>query len=690
MLPTRALLHLLPPSAWRAFLAHFDARLPPKARDADAIALYLATASLPAAAANALDAVCALASHDARRDLVVCARAHAYDLGRDAMGRTPAELAIRVVLSARTDKNAALVVERARLHGERRPPPYPTRDFLPAGDLPTPNLGARALTAIARDVEAAVGAVVGKGKPVAHALHVPRADGFTLDLLRPGPARAELAFVDGQVKASSYAQVFNDVITWHASRRRLRIATADPALVRVLLASVGRHVFGSEHAFSPGPSVTLAPFRTLGAAALDTSRFGASFKGARLVRLVWDWGGDDVLVVRGRNVFSSVEARGLPLALGYFVGAVVRLDLARGGHVDVVMKPPNRVHWAPGPWDAAVAAWLDAGPLLSMGDERVDVWTHFGATMREIEWLADHGATWVEARKKSGALVAAETRVLAHPEHASAKRALLAFYDDAAGGYAFAEDDDDDVPALVVGHADLGAQKIDPSAYAREIAALVATVLPGVSAPSVVDARLGLFDLGEVALGGERLRLFVAIGPATAGELGSRMPAMARPAHAVLLLPPGRKLASGAVEAAWPESTNDAKELVRVLARALGAGAKLPVLLAAPKGARFAIDEARREAYLDGVELVKLADNAFMLLVLMARAAGAVVTTKDVNDALVRSRDAEAAKKARARLAFGIVASFELAGQPLPKDLARMIVVGPRGGYRLTVEAYIR
>jgi hypothetical protein len=530
------------------------------------------------------------------------------------------------------------------------------------GDLPTPHLTPRALRDIAHDVDAAMGA----GKAVAHALHVPRADGFTLDLLRPGPARAELAFVDGKVKTSAYTQVFNDIVTWHASRRRLRIATADPALVAVLLTSVGVHAFGSAQAFSPGPSVTLAPFRTLGAAALDASRFGASFKTARLVRLAWDWGGDDVLIVRGRNVLASIAARGLPLAMGYFVGAVIRLDLTRGGHVDVVMKPPNRVHWAPGPWDAAVAAWLDAGPFLSLSAERVDVWTHFAATMREIEWLADHGDVWVERRKKSGALVPAETRVLAHPEYASAKRALLAFYDDDDGGYAFAEDDDDDVPALVVDHADLGAQKIDAAAYAKEIARLVEQVLPGGAQIVAVDARAGVFDFGERGLGAERLRVFVSIGPATAAELGARLPALARPAHAVLLLPPGRTLGSGVVEAAWPESADDAREMVRVIARSLGSGAKLPVHLAAPKGARFAIDEARREAYLDGVELVKLPDNAFVLLVLMARAAGGVVTTKDVNAALVRSTDHEAAKKARARLSFGIVASYELAGRPLP------------------------
>jgi hypothetical protein len=686
MLPTRALLHLLPPAAWRAFLAHFDVALPAKARDANAIALFLATASLPAEAVRALDCVCALASHAARRDVVACALAHAFDLGRDAMKKTPAELAVRVVVAAKTSKVAALVVKRARLHGERRPPPFPSRDFLPMGDVNEPDLSAKALAAIARDVDAAVGGAKG----AADVLHVPRADGFTLDLLRPGPARAELAFVDGKVKASSNTQVFNDTVTWHPARRRLRVATADPALVAVLLTSVGLRVFGRRDAFSPGPSVTLAPLHAAGAAALDVSHFGASFKSARLVRLVWDWGGDDVVVVRGRNVLASVAARGWPLEIGYFVGAVVRLDLARGGHVDVVMKPPNRVHWAPGPWDAAVVAWLDAGPLLSMAAEQIDVWTHFGATMREIEWLAQYGEAWVARRKKSGALVAAETRVLAHPKFASAKRALLAFYDDEDGGYAFAEDDDDDVPALVVDHADLGAHKITPLAYAREIAARVETVLPGGSDVTVTDARIGLFDLGERALGGERLWIFVAIGPATAADLGERLKAIARPAHAVLLLPPGRALGSGVVEAAWPESEKDARDLVRVVARGLGAAAKLPVYLAAPKGARFAIDEARREAYLDGIALVKLADAAFVLLLLMAKAAGAVVSTKDANEALVRSRDAEAAKKARARLAHGIVASFDLAGAPLPEDFEVLIETRPRGGYRITVEAYVR
>jgi len=506
--------------------------------------------------------------------------------------------------------------------------------------------------------------------------------------LRPGPARAELAFVGGKVKTSAYAQVFNDTITWLPSRRRVRIATADPALVSALLTSAGVRLFGSAQAFSVGPSVTLAALRTPGA--LDATHFGASFKSARLVRLVWDWGGDDVLVIRGRDVLVSLAARDLPLAIGHFVGAVVRLDLKRGGHVDVVMKPPNRVHWAPGPWDAAVAAWLDAGPFLSMADARVDVWTHFGSTMREIEWLADHGEIWIERRKKSGALVAAETRVLPHPEYASAKRALLAFYDDEDGGYAFAEDDDDDVPALVVAHTDLGGLRLDAAAYAQELALFLDLVLPGGHAPCAVDARPGVFDFGERGLGGERLWVFAALGPVNPADLQERLQAIARPAHAVLLLPPGRALGCGVVEAAWPESEEEARELVRVLARALKAGAKLPVYLAAPKGARFAIDVARREAYLDGVELVKLADNAFVLLVLMARAAGGVVTTKDVNAALVKSRDPEAAKKARARLAFGIVASYELAGRPLPEDLDKLIAVGARGGYRLTVEAYIR
>jgi hypothetical protein len=117
----------------------------------------------------------------------------------------------------------------------------------------------------------------------------------------------------------------------------------------------------------------------------------------------------------------------------------------------------------------------------------------------------------------------------------------------------------------------------------------------------------------------------------------------------------------------------------------------LPVYLAAPKGARLAIDVAGEVAYLDGVELTHLADLAFAFLVLVARAAGALVPTKVIAQGLGSNRiDLEAPKKACARLRAAIAASFEAIGRKPPADLATLIVAGARGGYRVSVEVFVR
>jgi hypothetical protein len=44
----------------------------------------------------------------------------------------------------------------------------------------------------------------------------------------------------------------------------------------------------------------------------------------------------------------------------------------------------------------------------------------------------------------------------------------------------------------------------------------------------------------------------------------------------------------------------------------------------------------------------------------------------------------------RKGLAHGIVASSELAGAPLPADFEVLIETGLHGGYRITVDAYVR
>jgi hypothetical protein len=133
MPPCRALLLLLPVSRWRAFFATFGVAVPKSVRDVDALVLFLATAKLTPGAGRALSAVAALAKRDGKRDLVVCARAHAYDLGAD--GETAAELAVRVVVASKTNELARLVVKRAPLHVERRAPVHPTRDYVAAKAL---------------------------------------------------------------------------------------------------------------------------------------------------------------------------------------------------------------------------------------------------------------------------------------------------------------------------------------------------------------------------------------------------------------------------------------------------------------------------------------------------------------------------------------------------------------------------
>ncbi len=684
--PCRALLHLLSVAAWRTFFATFGVVVPKSVRDVDALALFLAEMKLSPTAARALSAVTALATRDGKRDLVVCARAHAYELGDEA--QTAAELAVRVVMDAKTNDLASLVVKRAPLHVERRAPIHPTRDYVASKALGDPDLGPRALALLARDIDAAVGAK----KKTTDILLLRRPEGFVLDILRPGAIEGGLAYDGGRVVAVSHRQVKGDVIVWVPSRRRLRISTSDPALAALLRAKVGLRLWGDERALSAGPSVSLSPLRAMGSRALDASAFGASFKKVRLVRVVWDRGGDDVVVVRGRDVLASMAARRWSLATGHFVGAVIRLDLTHGGHVDVVLKPPNRVHFTSGPWDAAVAAWLDAGPFLALGVAPVDAWTQFAATMRDLEWRAEHGDAWVDRRRASGALVPAQTRVLPHPEFASATRALLAFYDDEDGGYAFAEDDDDDVPALVVTQTDLGAHRIEPQKYANEIASYVDGVLPaiGPSNPLALDAQIGLFDLRERRLGLETIRPFVALGPLVADGLGDRLREVAPDAHRVLLLPRGRTLGTGMIELAWPESAEEAHALVREIARAIGARGALPVHLAAPAGTRFAIDSVTKEACLDGIEL-GLTDQTFEFLLLLARTPRVAVSTQAVNDRIGRSRkDADAAKKAKSTLLARIRAAFEEAGGEPPSDLDALVTTGARGGYTLCVSVYVR
>jgi hypothetical protein len=167
----------------------------------------------------------------------------------------------------------------------------------------------------------------------------------------------------------------------------------------------------------------------------------------------------------------------------------------------------------------------------------------------------------------------------------------------------------------------------------------------------------------------------------------------------VVLVPKGRKLGRDFVEIELTVQeqlgAGSWRGKVAEAVRALGIEELAPPEMVVAGDARLVVDTRRQRVLLDGVELVKLGENGYKLLLCLARASGVaeMVATRETDKAISPARQSPGATRWTVHKLRGWIAgSFKEAGRAVPADVVKAGLVRAVGrkGWTLTVKAAVR
>jgi hypothetical protein len=674
------LLHAVPLATWAALLKSHGVSRAPKSLDDVRAALVAPSDAL----ASAVRTLRALARDDARPAILQAARVLGVDTAAWPADVPAAGLAASLLARASKDSAALDVLRAAELHLCRREAVAPKRRYV-ATCAREPATTRAALARLASIVLRANEARQARGKVD---VSVARNDaaGLVLDVVRPEPPASDLVRdARGALASKAWTPVRVDRL--HVERggdgaRVLWIATSAPELLGAYRAAVGDALFDDAALFATARPVSLRTLQRHGKAALKKARAGhARLRDARVVFVVWDPGREETLTIAGRDVLAAVERDELP-SHGLVLGARVRLDFD-DGPVDVTLRVPNVVHWEPSSHDAAVRAFVGALSLDAAARENlVTLAPHDHAAWL---WRAALGDDVIERLLAKEMFVASTSRALGHPALPGAGRIMLAFALGASGKYYVVAEEGFDAEPWLADAKDLVTYRLDVERLCAEMQRELGADR---DAPRVIE-RGTLVDLGAVVVATSPVRLYLAIAaPATDG-LAARLRERSEGAQPVIVVPRGTKLGSGCAEVEMEGLAGPYAGILAEAARAIGVAATLEAWARAPKGTRIAVDKKSGRAWLDGVELVALAESVRTLVRVLVAAAGKPVPGGECDRKLSGARGgAGAAKKAKSRFASGVKKSFALAGKKAPEDVERL-VEGTRMGYRVTVAGWM-
>jgi hypothetical protein len=299
-------------------------------------------------------------------------------------------------------------------------------------------------------------------------------------------------------------------------------------------------------------------------------------------------------------------------------------------------------------------------------------------------WRVAVGDDVVERLFARRMFVESTRRALGHPGLPTAGRIMLAFALGKSGKYYVVAEEGFDAEPWLATESDLSTYRLDLAKLAAEMQREL-----GTDRDAVFLERGTLVDLGAVTVGGALVRLYLVVAARAIDGLAERLRARSEGAQPILVVPPGMKLGTGCAEVEMSDLAGPYNGILAAAARAIGVLGTLDAWARAPKGTRLAVDRKSGRAWLDGVELVELAESARVLARVLVAAGGKPVAGAECDRKLSGARGGGgAAKKAKARFAGGVSKSFALAGREPPEDVDR-IVAGTRSGYRVTVPSWI-
>ncbi|HEX3344830.1 MAG TPA: hypothetical protein VHS09_09675, partial [Polyangiaceae bacterium] len=495
--------------------------------------------------------------------------------------------------------------------------------------------------------------------------------------------------------------------------------------------------------FLDAPSVTLKPLLELGsaglAAATEHGKLPPEVTRVRLVACLLECGDGHRVEAHGPDALAHIAPH--LRHGGHLARATVRVDVdgSESGPVDCILQPPHRIDVG---WGGAARAGA-RGPriarealvrlgLLAPGAIGDDITTMRPLLQPEWRWQELAGDAGWAAMCRNGLLEnveGRETRRVAAPAHRRFGHAAVAFplfesIVPPSGGAPtvdpdapveiqnfvralhqtndvlvkwtdyYVVPDDPALPAITVRQKDMGMQRLSLGALLRKARGEM-----GLRRGARPKLPHGVLWVGEMRVEGGVVRFLYVVRAATEEKdraaLGRAITRAAGFGRAVVLVPKGRKLGRDFVEleltvgeqlgaVSWRPKVADA-------VRALGIEDRVAPERLAPGDARLVVNVRRERVLLDGVPLVRLGENGYKLLRVLAEKSGVgeVVPTRETDRALSGARQTPGATRYAAwKMGGWIEQSFAAAGKEVPADVreAGLVQAVGRKGWRLTVK----
>ncbi|HEY1697869.1 MAG TPA: hypothetical protein VGG39_37165 [Polyangiaceae bacterium] len=691
--------------------------------------------------ADLLEMLARLATPAGRDALVEAAR----DRGRDHAGwsdESPADLAADLLARSIEEHG---VLQRAHLRLSRLPIERPTYELR--------SKGARRIAEAPPATSRSRSARPGRLDALAAALRDVRGPGA--GPARRGGPTADAWVYEEEATGDVHAVVLHeapgtppraDAFRFRVSEGRLAVTASRPQWLEAYAAAWGAALYDDAAFFLDTPSVTLKPLQELGsaglAAATERRKLVSDVPRVRVLACRLEAGDGHRIETHGPDALARIAPH--LRDGGHLTRAIVRVHVAgEAGAVDCVLQPPHRVDvgWggvagsgARGP-RVAREAIVRLG-LLSPGTLADDVTTMRPLLQPEWRWQELVGDAGWTAMCQAGLLEEVEasaTRRAAAPAFRRFGRAAVAFplFKPAAAyveGRTAVVDPDlpehvrnfvraiHDVTEYLVERTDYYVVPDDPALPAATVpqkqmvmqrlslGALLRKARREMGLRRGERPRLprGVLWIGEMPVEGGVVRFVYVVRAATDDKdraaLGRAITRAAGFGRAVVLVPKGRRLGRDFVEIeltvkeqlgaeSWRGKVADA-------VRALGIEDKVEPERLAPGDARLVVDTKRQRVLLDGVPLVRLSENGYKLLRVLAErnAVADMVPTRETDKAISGARETPGATRYTAfKMRGWLESSFADAGSEVPRDVKEegLVRAVGRKGWRLTVRAVV-
>lgn len=489
----------------------------------------------------------------------------------------------------------------------------------------------------------------------------------------------------------AFRPVHSDIVRYDAMTGRLRISARAATLVDFLRVAFGAALFDDASFFTNRPTCTLDPLHK-GQRALDAhDRPGVGR--VRLTECAWEFPNGDVHRLRSADCFAALEERGLAFENAEIIEAKLKISMAGPSTrpVTVTVRIPSRLKISGGQRHVEeVHKYLDAigvRRLQSEQDHEADLWGLAGGPQAFHRWQRVFGGR-TDALVNAGVLRRVRRVAIQAEEHPGAGLAHEAI--ELEGGGFYGVSDVPEIPSRSLSETDVEALELQPEVYRTCLRAELA-----LDGPAQPWAGGPLLDLGRLAVAEHAIRVFYAITPLP-GDAAATLRSMAPGAHAVVLVPWGRRAGAVGVPMETPFPTRRALE--RVVLVASGLDEDVPATHIAPEGARLVVDARLGRVWVDGVaiEELKPETTAYKLVLALARRCPNPVPTTDLTEeiageARLLKDGTTAARQAKAEAKGKIIEALAAAGRSLDEFHAGDPFTSPeKGTYRCALRAYVR